>query len=115
MRASMPGQNRVSADTPRAQWAATRAAAFLRRAWADRSLAGVLALGGFVGWGVALLVWWFRLPLGVSNKDEAFYSALAYGFIVGNKPYLDELAIHQNASLLLVPFFRAYLWARGSS
>ncbi|HEX3852718.1 MAG TPA: hypothetical protein VHW01_17260 [Polyangiaceae bacterium] len=66
-------------------------------------------------WLVAALVLWHRLPYGVSHTDEAFYSAMPYSFLLGNKPYFTELAMHQNAALLLVPFFRVYLAVVGSA
>jgi hypothetical protein len=56
--------------------------------------------------GVVALV--IRLPFGAGTTDEAFYSAMTYGFVLGNRPYQDELAFHQNAAMLTVPFFRAY-------
>jgi hypothetical protein len=71
---------------------------------------------------VALLAWLFalgalryRIPYGVSHRDEAFYSALPYSFLLGNQPYLDERTIHQNAGILLLPFYRLYLAAAGSA
>lgn len=57
----------------------------------------------------------FRLPYGVDHRNEAFYSAMPYSFLLGNRPYFDELALHQNAGLLLVPFFRIYLAVVGSA
>jgi hypothetical protein len=66
-------------------------------------------------WLVALIMLWHRLPYGVSHCDEAFYSAMPYSFLLGDRPYVDELAMHQNAGLLLVPFFRVYLAIVGSA
>jgi hypothetical protein len=76
------------------------------------SVAELVAVSCWVLAAGALLV---RLPFGVSHRDEAFYSAMPYSFLIGNQPYLDELAIHQNAGLLLVPFFRVYLGLTGSA
>jgi len=56
----------------------------------------------------------YRVRLGVSNRDEAFYCAMPYSFVLGGKPYVDELAMHQNAAILMTPLFRAYLAAHGS-
>ncbi|MEP7053564.1 MAG: hypothetical protein ABJB12_24590 [Pseudomonadota bacterium] len=74
---------------------------WLRRDW--------LAAAAAVCWLVGVLVARQRLPYGVNHTDEAYYSALSYEFLIGNRPYLDEIAIHQNAGLLLVPFFWVYL------
>src|SRR6186713_1769777 len=68
---------------------------------------------GVLAWLIAGLVLMFRVPVGTASTDEAFYSAMTYGFLLGNKPYLDELAFHQNAAILLMPFYRAYVWLRG--
>ena len=83
-------------------------AASLRRL----SIAERVALLAWLLTAAALLV---RLPFGVSHRDEAFYSAMPYSFLIGNQPYVDELAIHQNAGLLLMPFFRLYLALTGSA
>lgn len=71
----------------------------------------VVGVGAWIVSVVALVI---RLPFGAGTTDEAFYSAMSYGFVLGNKPYQDELALHQNAALLTVPFFRVYTWLLGS-
>src|SRR4051812_9342919 len=63
---------------------------------------------GVAAWLVSVVALVIRLPFGAGTTDEAFYSAMTYGFVLGNKPYHDELAFHQNAAILTVPFFRAY-------
>ena len=80
--------------------------------WRRRRLPEVFAAAV---WLLSAIALWHRLPYGVSNRDEAFYSAMPYSFLLGNRPYVDELAMHQNAGLLLVPFFRAYLAIVGSA
>jgi hypothetical protein len=71
---------------------------------------------------VALLAWLgalgtlrYRIPYGVSHRDEAFYSAMPYSFLIGNQPYLDERTVHQNAGILLMPLYRLYLAVEGSA
>jgi hypothetical protein len=71
-------------------------------------------LAASVGWLASVVLLWFRLPFGVSHGDEAFYSAMPAAILNGNRPWRDELAIHQNAGLLLVPFYKAYSLAVGS-
>jgi len=65
-------------------------------------------------WLAAAAMLLYRVRLGVSNRDEAFYNAMAYSFLLGNRPYVDELAVHQNAAILMTPLFRAYLAVHGS-
>ena len=62
-----------------------------------------------LAWAIAAGLLRYRLPFGVDHGDEAFYSAMPYSFLLGNRPYVDELAMHQNAGLLLLPFFKVYL------
>jgi len=78
----------------------------LRKCWFS-----CIAVVAWIASVVALVV---RLPFGAGTTDEAFYSAMTYGFTLGNKPYRDELALHQNAAILTVPFFRAYSWLFGT-
>ena len=78
-----------------------RALARLRREW--------LAVPAAVCWLAAVLIMRHRLQYGVSHTDEAFTSATTYAFLLGHRPYLDEIQIHQNAALLLAPFFWVYV------
>ncbi|HKO53951.1 MAG TPA: hypothetical protein VJV79_39860 [Polyangiaceae bacterium] len=68
-----------------------------------------------LAWLAALGTLRYRIPYGVSHRDEAFYSAMPYSFLIGNQPYFDERAIHQNAGILLMPFYRMYLAVAGSA
>src|SRR5450432_1674086 len=74
-----------------------------------------VALAAALAWLIAAFALLHRLPYGVSHGDEAFYSAMPYSFAIGNRPYFDELAIHENAGVLLVPFYRVYLAIAGSA
>ncbi len=79
--------------------------------WAIRSRVRRLSATekvGVLAWLLALGTLRYRIPYGVSHRDEAFYSAMPYSFLIGNRPYLDERAIHQNAGILLLPFYRLY-------
>ncbi len=67
-----------------------------------------------IAWLIAAFALLRRLPYGVSHGDEAFYSSMPYAFAIGNRPYYDELAIHQNAAVLLLPFYRVYVTIAGS-
>ena len=72
-------------------------------------------LTSLLAWLVALGVLRYRIPFGVSHRDEAFYSAMPYSFLIGNQPYVDERALHQNAGILLMPLYRLYLAIAGSA
>lgn len=63
----------------------------------------------------ALLVY-IRLFIGVDLSDEAFYNAVPYSFVLGLRPYRDELnMVAQNAGILLIPFFKLHHSLVGSS
>ncbi|MEO8904680.1 MAG: hypothetical protein ABI488_19870 [Polyangiaceae bacterium] len=74
-----------------------------------------LHVAAAIAWLASAVLLFYRLPFGVSHRDEAFYSAMPYSFALGNRPYFDELAMHQNAALLTEPFFRLYLAVVGSA
>ena len=57
--------------------------------------------------GVAL-VCLARLWFGVDYTDEAFYSAVPYRFVLGDRPFVDELHVTQFAGLLTYPLVRVY-------
>src|SRR5580700_10165291 len=56
---------------------------------------------------VAVSYW--RLSYGVDFTDEAWYVAVPYRFVLGGRPYVDELSVPQTtAAVLLYPFLWAY-------
>jgi hypothetical protein len=58
---------------------------------------------------VALGLSYWRLYYGVDFTDEAWYVAVPYRFVLGGKPYVDELSVPQTtAGVLLYPFVWAY-------
>ncbi|HTA92034.1 MAG TPA: hypothetical protein VK745_20785 [Polyangiaceae bacterium] len=87
----------------------------MKLGWARVRGAPIATIAGGLAWLVAAILLLYRLPYGVSNRDEAFYSAIPYSFLLGNRPYVDELALHQNAGLLLVPFYKLYVAVVGSA
>ncbi len=91
------------------------AARRMKLGWARVRGAPIVTIAGGVAWFVAAVLLLYRLPYGVSHRDEAFYSAIPYSFLLGNRPYVDELALHQNAGLLLVPIYKLYLALVGSA
>ena len=65
----------------------------------------LIALAGLVG-----LLCYGRLYFGVDPGDESFYAAMPYEYVLGNRPYVDELNVHpgQSFALLTYPLVRAY-------
>lgn len=64
---------------------------------------------------VALLLVVLRLPFGFSLADEAYYIAMPYRFLLGDKPFIDELMIHQTAGLLTFPLVWTWVHLTGST
>jgi len=83
--------------------------------WSRIRKLSVADVAGLLAWLAALGALRYRIPFGVSHHDEAFYSAMPYSFLIGNQPYFDERAIHQNAGILLLPLYRLYLAVAGSA
>jgi len=65
--------------------------------------------------GVAALAVYARLFFGADLTDESFYVALPYSFTLGHRPFVDELAVHQFAALLVRPVVDGYLAVVGSA
>jgi len=51
-----------------------------------------------------------RLYIGVDLTDESLFAAMPYEYVLGNRPYIDELNVHPGQSFALVtyPLVRAY-------
>ena len=71
------------------------------RALVIRTIAILLGLG-------ALIATLWRVQRGVEFTDEAYYVAMPARFVMGDRPFVDELNIGQTAGLLLYPFVRLY-------
>jgi len=71
-----------------------------------RIAAAVLIAGAVLAG--ALMLW--RLQYGVAFTDEAYYIAMPYRFVLGDRPFADELMIHQTAGLMTTPL--VWLWVR---
>lgn len=63
---------------------------------------GSIALAVLAGW------WIVRLHLGVDFSDESWYMATIYRFLLGDKPYVDEIFLMQGFALIPYPFFRLF-------
>jgi len=66
----------------------------------------------FAAAGIAV---YLRLFYGLDLTDDSFYVGLPYAFALGHRPFVDELATHQFAGLLLLPAVKAYLGVVGSN
>lgn len=66
----------------------------------------------FAASGIAV---YLRLFYGLDLTDDSFYVGLPYAFTLGHRPFVDELATHQFAGLLLLPAVKAYLGVVGSN
>jgi hypothetical protein len=51
---------------------------------------------------------WIRMHYGVDFTDEAFYLAMPLRFVLGDRPFVDELNIAQTAGVVVWPFVAAF-------
>ena len=57
----------------------------------------------------------YRIHFSIDYYDESFYIAMAYHFVLGAKPFVDEYNLAQTVSLLTVPFFFLFHLLQGST
>ncbi|HEY3316898.1 MAG TPA: hypothetical protein VGK50_00530 [Coriobacteriia bacterium] len=81
------------------------------KAPADVAL-GVAAVAAAVGTFVLMAL---RLRYGVDFKDEAYYAALAYRFVLGDRPFVDEMNFLQLPSLMTYPLVKAFVSLTGGT
>jgi hypothetical protein len=55
-----------------------------------------------------------RLWFGLDTTDESFYYAIPLRFILGDKPFLDEIDVHQISMLFYIPFLKPLLLLNGT-
>lgn len=85
-------------------------AAGLERARARLGLSGSVLVVVFV---LGALLWTARrLSYGLDFNDEAFYATLAWRFVLGDKPFVDEVNPVQTSALLTRPLVA--LWTRSA-
>lgn len=63
---------------------------------------------------VALIATYIRLYFGVDFTDEAYYVARAYQYVLGAKPWVDDISLIPFA-ILTVPFVKLYCWIVGNT
>jgi hypothetical protein len=54
-----------------------------------------------------------RIYFGIDFNDEAFYIAVPYRFILGDRPFIDEKSLIQLSGLLMFPFLKIFHWVTG--
>lgn len=57
----------------------------------------------------------WRLPYGVDLGDEALNVAIPYRFVLGDRPYVDEINPTQSAAFFSYPFVKLFVEARGGT
>jgi len=80
-------------------------------------LRGLLASGSvmiLVG-ALAALLLYPRLFISADFTDEAYYVALPYSYLLGQRPYIDELSLAQNPGALLLPLVKGYVALSGGT
>jgi hypothetical protein len=75
-------------------------------------LLAVLAVAAAV---LVVVVMAARLRYGVEFHDEPYYAAVSYRFVLGDRPFVDEMNILQLASLLTFPFVKAWVVLTGGT
>lgn len=63
---------------------------------------------------VAIVATYVRLYFGVDFTDEAYYVARAYQYVLGAKPWVDDISLIPFA-ILTVPFVKLYCWIVGNT
>lgn len=57
----------------------------------------------------------WRFRRGIDFTDEAFYLAIPLRFVLGDRPFVDELNVAQTTGILLYPFVQLHYWLHGTT
>jgi len=79
---------------------------------------GSQRFASFVAWtfGVAVVLGlWHRFHYAAELTDESFSVALPYRFVLGDRPFVDEVNVAQTAGLVIFPFVWLYVKLTGGS
>lgn len=71
-----------------------------------------------IAWGLGLLCLLAianRFRMGTDLTDETFSIALPYRFVLGDRPFVDEISIQQTAGIILFPFVWLYVKITGGT
>lgn len=55
-----------------------------------------------------------RLWFGVDTADESYYFAIPLRFILGDKPFLDDIELHQISTFFYIPFLKLLHFLNGN-
>lgn len=55
-----------------------------------------------------LALLYYRLYFGVEFSDEAFYVAIPFRFVLGDRPFIDEMSIAQTMGFISYPFLKLF-------
>lgn len=96
-----------------ARAALLRLAAFLALPSGKERLPAVVAWAAGIASLVAIV---HRFRFGTDLTDESFSMALPYRYVLGDKPFVDEISIQQTAGIVLYPFIFLFVKiTRGST
>jgi hypothetical protein len=88
----------------------------VRGTWDYRRLGGIALATLAVAAAVvvfAAMAW--RIRYGVEFHDEPYYAGVTYRFVLGDRPFVDEMNFLQLASLLTFPFVKAWVAVTGGT
>lgn len=63
---------------------------------------------------IAVTASYIRLYFGVDFTDEAYYTALAYRYVLGDVPFVNELSVIP-FGIMIAPFVKLYVWIVGNT
>jgi hypothetical protein len=73
-----------------------------------------IALAALVAFAVLVAVY-VRVHYGVDVSDESFYLAMPLRFVLGDRPFIDELNVAQTAGVIVWPFVGAFYKLTGGT
>src|SRR5207253_156921 len=77
----------------------------------SRAVTAVAALTALL----VLVGMWFRVHYGVDFTDEAFYLVMPLRFVLGDRPFVDELNVAQTAGVVAWPFVGTFYKLTGGT
>ncbi len=69
----------------------------------------IFKIGSWIFLCALFFLFFLRMFFGVDFTDEPWYIAMAYRFVLGDKPFVDELLLMQGFALITAPFVKFYL------
>lgn len=69
---------------------------------------------GAAGLAVALVLTYIRLYFCVDLSDEGLWVALPYAYLLGHRPFIDEMAVYQGLGLITLPWVKLWVTVAGT-